>query len=61
MDISIEFVCGKNIIPYDVLSSSTACWLETRVLAIGICPVDSMDPMDQMSIGHFTRPLDSME
>ena len=37
---------GENIIPYDVLGSSTASWLKTRVLAIGICPLDLMDPLD---------------
>ena len=35
--------------PYDVMASSTACWLlKTRVLAIGICPLGT-----RMSIGHL--------
>ena len=49
---------GKNIIPYDALASSTVCWRETSMLAIGICPLDPMDPLDtRMSIGHLTCPV----
>ena len=51
-----------NIIPYDELASSTTCWSETSVLAIGICPMDPMDPLDtRLSIRHFTFPVDLMD
>ena len=53
---------GEKIIPYGVLALSTACWLETGVLAIGICPLNAMDPLDaRMSITHLTYPVDSMD
>ena len=52
----------KNIIPYDVLASSAACWLETRMLSIGICPLDPMDSLDTVTfVGHLTRPVDPMD
>ena len=53
-DISIVFARGENIILYDVLASPIACWSEARVLAIGICLLDPMDPLDaRLSIGHL--------
>ena len=60
MDISIVFARG-NIITNDVSASSIACWSQAKILALGICPLDSMDPLDtRMSIGHLTRQLDPM-
>ena len=61
MDIRLGLHGGGSIMPYDVLWSSTACWLKTRVLVIGICPLGPMDPLDtRMSIGHLTSLLDRM-
>ena len=58
-----DFVCMEGKIkPYDVLASSTACWSESRMLAIGICRLNPMEPLDtRMSIGNLTRPVDPMD
>ena len=50
-----------NILKRIVLASSTACWSQTKIPAIEICPLNPMDPLNtQVLTGHLTCPVDPL-